>query len=306
MKIQSIAVAFVLAALGCGPASARADDAALRQELQETYNTITNAIKNKERGVAIKYVEPNYAERDVFGKKSTLKEVQERLEKNLAMTESIQKFAIDVQQVVSNDKLAVALVKRRVIATIKDPKDKPHKFTADSMGLDVWKKTDDGWKLRFSDGLSMSQTLDGKPMKVPTRRAAHAAAGGATPAGALAFRQFYYTPYNYGWSGYGNSYGYGYGYGGIGAPGARYAAGTAVAASNVTYAVNAQNAGTQRANYQAQRQYEKAVKAQKQQQAKLKELQKTMQQYLALQQGQLQGGQGGQTPTPQNPGSLRR
>lgn len=301
MKIQRLAVAFVLAVLGCGAAGARADDAALRQELQETYNTITSAIKNKERGVAIKYVEPNYAERDVFGKKSTLKEIQARLEKNLAMTESIEKFAIDVQQVVSNDLLAVALVKRRVIATIKDPKDKPHKFTSDSMGLDVWKKTDDGWKLRFSDGLSMSQTLDGKPMKVPTRRAASAATGGAAPAAALGFRQFYYTPYNYGWSGYGSSYGYGYG--SMGTPGAMYAASGAVAARNLTYSVNAQNAGTQRANYQAQRQYEKAVKAQKQQQAKLQELQKTMQQYLALQQAQLQGGQ---TPQPQNPGSLRR
>jgi hypothetical protein len=106
-------------------------------------------------------------------------------------------------------------------------------------------------------------------------------------------------PYTYGWPGYGYSYGPGYGYGyGYGAAGqAVYNWGTGANMRNYVAGVNAANANQQRANYQAQRQYEKYQKALKQAQAQqaayAKQQEQLMQKYLAAEQAEIQKQQGG-------------
>jgi len=165
-------------------APARADDPAVHKELQDIYNQVADGLKKKDPDAAKTYIADDFVERDGFGKRHTRAEVAEAMRKALEDTLSVNDIKMDVQRVVVRGDFAVALVNRHVATTIKDPKGNGRPFTSDVVALDVWQKTADGWRLRRSHGVSVQQTLDGKPMKPGTRRYATSRRGSrrrATP-----------------------------------------------------------------------------------------------------------------------------
>src|SRR5262249_14831463 len=108
----------------------------------------------------------------------------------------------------------------------KDPKDTPRDFTSTARALDLWQKTPDGWKLRRMEMLSLSQTIDGKPVRLQFGTKGRSRApksqqgaiknavrvalmddprraddGSAAGPGSFQLAQVFVTPYDYGWSG---------------------------------------------------------------------------------------------------------
>src|SRR5262245_10356474 len=80
-RIATLLVA--LAALAVGGRPARADDAAARQQIQEIYNKVAEAVKKKDPTPAAGYIAEDFKERDVFGKVHSVDEVRERFRQNM-------------------------------------------------------------------------------------------------------------------------------------------------------------------------------------------------------------------------------
>jgi ketosteroid isomerase-like protein len=286
MKIVPTGMIVAFAVLLISGPPARADDQQTRQALQPIYDKLADIIKNKQEGGAADLLTSDYKEIDLFGQKHTREQVRERLKKALAATESIESIHAEVLRVVTKGDHALALTRRKAVATIDDKDKKPHKYVLEGYALDLWDKVGDDWKLARTEQLAMRTTLDGKPMKIQVRKrpARQASAGTAALAlqsserGARIVRmaQFYVTPYNYGWGGYGYGYNGGYNYG---AGNAIYTAPYQNRA-NFWSSVNQQNAPHQAAIYQQQLAYERALKQHKAYQAYLKKEEAAMQKQL--------------------------
>jgi ketosteroid isomerase-like protein len=288
MKTPTTFTLLALVALSWSGSPVRADDETTRNELQGIYNQVCEGVKKKEPTPGAAFVSPDFKELDIFGKLLTADQVRARLKENLDRTDSIASLNASVLRVRSRGDLALALVRTTASATIKGKDGKPHKLDSSGVSLHLWKKEGDSWKIRFADQVALRQTVDGKLLTPPARKRARPAKPGGTgalagPSAWIPAAQWYYTPYNYGWGGYGSYYGYGWGYN--------------TAASNYQNIVGGYmmaHRGEQKAIYKQQKQYEAYMKLRKKYQKQLAELQKQQQQ--AMQQYMQQYQQSGQVP----------
>lgn len=170
MKTFPLGALVALVGLAWSAAPARADDPVVHRELQGLYNQMVEGLKKKDAAPVETYIAADFVARDQFGRIHKRKELEEGMRRAFTETESVNEMGMTVQRVVMKGDFAVALVNRHLATTIKDPKGKLRPFTEDAVALDIWHKAPDGWRLRRSHGISLQQTLDGKPLKPGTHR----------------------------------------------------------------------------------------------------------------------------------------
>lgn len=146
---------------------AHADDAAVRKELEADYAKCIAGMKKKD-------IKPflNLATSDFTmtqnGQTMNRQNAEAALQKQFAMTTSVDKMTIKIQSLKVSGNTAVVNTQSDVAFTMNGQDKKPHKFTDSEADKDTWVKTPKGWRLKSEETLNAKITLDGKPFNPAT------------------------------------------------------------------------------------------------------------------------------------------
>jgi ketosteroid isomerase-like protein len=131
-----------------------------KAEIQGNYNNIAAAFKRKDLNTATKYFTDDYISIDDKGESKTAEQIRQQyapLLKRVTVTGSritLQQFSVEGSQ-------AMAQAKQR-----SDLRFGKSKIVREDTFRDTWIKTAQGWRIKQSQTLSVSTTLDGKPISV--------------------------------------------------------------------------------------------------------------------------------------------
>jgi hypothetical protein len=184
MKRGSVSLLAFLVAAGASGAGAapRANDRAVRQEIQAIYARYIQANKAKDPGSFLQFLDqkvtPDFVATDLRGA-HTRQQLMDELKggQSWEPARSI-RLHIDHLAVQGNEAIAtvsgVAVRDSRNPKRTGDPSGKPHRFVTRTTRRDTWVKTPAGWKVKRDEELSVKLTRDGQPFTPPRPAAAGA------------------------------------------------------------------------------------------------------------------------------------
>ncbi|HZO87969.1 MAG TPA: hypothetical protein VFB38_06475 [Chthonomonadaceae bacterium] len=154
-----------LALVGVG--AARADDYALKKELQGQYGKLAGAILRKDFQAVRQMVTPDASWKLLDGKKRDLKQMEGVYRRRVAALKPGIQFTVSISRMTPQGK-EEQVECTHVFAGFKtDGKGKTHHLFEGSAWRDLWTKTAHGWKLKRSEQVNQRQSVDGKPVTTP-------------------------------------------------------------------------------------------------------------------------------------------
>jgi ketosteroid isomerase-like protein len=145
-------------------ATARADDDAIRKELDGCYAAMTKAFQQKDSKAYLAYMTDKYEVHQPNGRVLGRDVLDEALKKQIEVTSSatwdheITKLSVDGDE-------AVADVTAKYLGKTKGAQDKEISLGFETTSRETWTKTSAGWRLKRVDVLTNKVTVDGKPVK---------------------------------------------------------------------------------------------------------------------------------------------
>jgi hypothetical protein len=155
-----IGVAMVVALFG---ASAAADTAAVRKDLEKKYATIDRAATERNLKGIFANTTADFTMTDHSGKRLTRAQAEQLLSKQMRQLPSDTKIKSAIIKLTVAGKRASADVRGEMSATLTGQDRKPHSMVASSVTRDTWVATKAGWKLKASVEVSTGMSMDGKP-----------------------------------------------------------------------------------------------------------------------------------------------
>jgi hypothetical protein len=147
------------------PLRAAADAAAeAHKQFQALYNKENAAVMRGDWKGALSNTTADFVTLDPKGKQTTRAQMEQMMPQLLALMKNM-KATTEVTKVTLKGKEARVSIKEHATATITNPQTKKTgKFVVDDTGEDVWTKTEKGWRKKSSKGITVKQSMDGKPI----------------------------------------------------------------------------------------------------------------------------------------------
>lgn len=161
-----------LAAILCIAASS-ADSRSVRAELQKQYDVAAAAFLRRDVAGIMKVTSPDLTSRRPDGHVWNRKQLQVYMNLTVGALKTIDSARFRVRKIESRDGEVVALVDHTVSGILGDASGKPRRIVDVSTDRDIWVKTPDGWRLKFTECVKEKVTLDGKPVRPSPALAAH-------------------------------------------------------------------------------------------------------------------------------------
>lgn len=150
------------AALGTAPL-ARADDAAVRKELQTQYDRLIQAMKAKDINGVMSVAAPGFTEKQPGMPAMNAAQAKAAMEEDFKMTKSLDSASMKVVKVSVKGNTAVATTDYKMAGTgLMNGKE--HKMTDRGTSRDTWVKTPQGWKVKSVVFVQSHPMMDGRPM----------------------------------------------------------------------------------------------------------------------------------------------
>lgn len=185
MSRQSIIAGVLLLIVGC-TSVVRADEAALRKELEQIMAAQLAAYKKKDVKAYLKYIAPDYSITLTNGNvlTRTRPELEDYFLTDMQETVSIGFVLRDIKKVTERGKLVIVLVAQTSSRVLREG-DSQHKWDIELIQRERWIKTDEGLKVSsleilevvymIEDGKLIESTRAKKPKRtIPHRRRRHA------------------------------------------------------------------------------------------------------------------------------------
>jgi ketosteroid isomerase-like protein len=152
---------------------ARADDKAVRKELDAAYTRMARATQKKDIAAMTRYMAPDYQEVGLTGKLSNRQQAQADQKQMLTVAETLS-VQFKISQATIKGSEAVVLLRyifSMVTKAYVDPEGKTHKVVANAPMRHTWTKTKQGWLLKRVEELKGGTlTMDGKPQNIQRSR----------------------------------------------------------------------------------------------------------------------------------------
>lgn len=167
MKIWIMApLALALTSLVVVGQPARADDAAPDTDTVKT--AIDTLYTNADTGMKNKDVKPlevletaDFTSTSKEGKVSTKAESDKSAEDSFAALKSVSGASHTLDSIKVDGDTAVIVAEGTIKAVLTDKDGKDHDLVIAGKSQDTWVKTDDGWRIKNSETLDSSTTMDG-------------------------------------------------------------------------------------------------------------------------------------------------
>jgi hypothetical protein len=162
------AVALIALALAGTPPAARADDRAVRRELEAIYAKYVRAAKQKEKAPVKQFIQrytvADFQQKMPGGRTLNRAEVTAMLTEGPGAAAQIVDEQLNIRRLTVKGNEAIVTYADRSTAVAADPQGNSHKIVATSTSRDTWVKTPAGWKMRLSEVLEAKTLMDGKPV----------------------------------------------------------------------------------------------------------------------------------------------
>jgi ketosteroid isomerase-like protein len=154
---------------------ARADDAAVKKELNALFGNFAAAFRKKDVKTAMSFFAPDYTATE-GGRTLTRAQVEAQTAMAMSRLKSVDALSWNIQKLTVKGSTATTVALESMTATIVDtegqmgPKGQTHKIKDVERTRDRFVKTSKGWLLKHSETLSADITIDGKKLAAPTGR----------------------------------------------------------------------------------------------------------------------------------------
>ncbi len=182
MKLRIGTTTVILAMLAGFGTVARADDKAVRKEIEAGYKKLSAAMKAKDINGIMALGTVDFSMKQPGRPAQNGEQVKKEMEQNFAMAKSMS-MSTKVKKLNVKGDTATAMTEMTGRMTMVDtqgmfgPKGKTHKMSDAGTSKDIWAKTPIGWKVKSVEVLTYKATMDGKPFD-PMK----AMGGGGAPA----------------------------------------------------------------------------------------------------------------------------
>jgi ketosteroid isomerase-like protein len=152
----------LILALGC---LALSQDSQLRKEIEQIYARRATAIKKKDFAYLKTNEADDYVEKSRNGNERNRKQADAVADEVFARVKDVQEFSttiVSIQEVKESNEIIVEVTDRGKLSII-GPDDKVLKISAQGRSRDVWKRTQEGWKIKSHEELDSNAELNGKP-----------------------------------------------------------------------------------------------------------------------------------------------
>jgi ketosteroid isomerase-like protein len=157
--------AFAVAASVC--LCAMAQDAQLKKTIQGNYDKMTKALRANDSKTYFSFMDKSYV-RTGKGMTITLEQSKQMFPRQVSMMKSVTRLVATVKSVTVKGSQAIATVEQKIVLKQTGTDGKPHVVAIDGTSKDIWIKSGNGWKLKSGENIKATQTLDGKPIQIPT------------------------------------------------------------------------------------------------------------------------------------------
>jgi ketosteroid isomerase-like protein len=163
IKLPRIASTIVLTCLALGLTYGATD--ANRTALEQVYKDYANALKNKDAKAIIAFETDDFSMKDSSGKTMKRDEANAILQQALAVFKTISNVDEQITDLKMENGTATLMVSEKMVGTIVDPQGKEHMLDGITKSRDIWVKDANKWKIKYSEVLEDTSTLDGKAVK---------------------------------------------------------------------------------------------------------------------------------------------
>jgi ketosteroid isomerase-like protein len=163
VKTRSILAVAGLFAFGATALPVRADDAAVRKQLNGQYAKLAAAFKSKNANAVMALGTPDFSMKERNGVVSDAKASTEGIKQMFAMVKSFNRVDMKIHKLAVKGNQAVATTTYVYDSqTPPDPKGKSHRMVSKGLTKDTWVKAGSTWKVRSVEMLKDEMTMDGK------------------------------------------------------------------------------------------------------------------------------------------------
>jgi ketosteroid isomerase-like protein len=151
-------------ALGC---LALSQDDQARKEIEEIYAMRVMAIKKKDFAYLKKHEADDYVEKSKDGNVMNRKQADDEANEVFARVKEVWAYSSTITSM-NNSKESnevIVEVSDRGRLSLLGPDDKILKISAQGRSRDVWKRTQEGWRMKSHEELESNVELEGKPNK---------------------------------------------------------------------------------------------------------------------------------------------
>jgi hypothetical protein len=172
----------LLAALGFALClmAARADDAAIRKEMQTQYEAMAQAAQSGDGSALTKALPADFKYTDILGKDLSREEWAQAIRQSLADIKSLQ-VAATVQSVAVKGEEATSITKIKVTGDTPGEDGRPVPLEMTVTDRAVWSKGADGWKMKSARQVMIDGRQDKKPLTFPVTPEAEAVRSAIQP-----------------------------------------------------------------------------------------------------------------------------
>ncbi len=163
MIIAPLAIALTCLAVG-RPAvaeDAAPDTDAVKTAIDTLYTNADTGLKNKDFKPFEVVETADFISKHKDGKVSTKAESDKAGEDLFAHLKSVGDASHTLDSIKVDGNAAVIVAGQNLKAVMTDPDGKDHDLVVSGKSQDTWVKTDDGWKIKSSETLETSMTMDG-------------------------------------------------------------------------------------------------------------------------------------------------
>jgi ketosteroid isomerase-like protein len=164
MKCKLAAVFAALLLAGVVPTVVRADDKAVRKEIEGMYAKIVTAMKHKNVQAIMEMGTPDFTMKELKGPPVKAKDVAAQMQAQMATVKSVDSCTMTLDKLVVKGNTAVATENNATAMTVLgQKKGETHKVTSKGTTEDTFVKTPKGWKFKSVNTIKDIMTMDGKP-----------------------------------------------------------------------------------------------------------------------------------------------
>ena len=167
-RLIAISLCSTLAAIVLFNGPASADDSQTRKEIEEIYAKRVEAIKKKNFAYLKSHESDDYTEKTKEGTVKNRQEADAEADDLFGMVREVKEYSLKVDTIKedkTNNEIIVETSDSGSFSLVT-PDNKAHEVIGRGRSREVWKRTKQGWKLKYHEELGDSYVeMDGKPIK---------------------------------------------------------------------------------------------------------------------------------------------
>ncbi|HEY3412131.1 MAG TPA: nuclear transport factor 2 family protein [Armatimonadota bacterium] len=162
--------AIALACVAALAPAARANDAAVKAELDRLNDKLIDATRRKDTRALMALMTPDFQMKKTTGGWVNRARTEALLRKSWPAIAGFRSWRTDIRNLKTSGNTATAIVEDYVVADMKDSKGGIHVVTMQTIARQEWRRTDGAWRFRRMEDLKAKNTTAG-PVYVPAKQA---------------------------------------------------------------------------------------------------------------------------------------